>query len=451
MSQEKEFTLPGNARTADDSLGQATVNSGRRRLLGALGAGAAIAAVQGAAFAAVRKPKSIGRVVIIGAGFGGATAAKYLRKWSNGSIDVTLIERNKQFISCPTSNEVLGGNRAYESLVHGYDKLGKNWGVKLVNASATAVDAEKRRVRTDTAGEFEYDRLIVAPGFDFNFASIEGYDEKARERILHAWKAGAQTLALRQQLVDLPDGGVYALTIPKAPYRCPPGPYERASQIAWYFKQNKPKSKVLVLDANDKIISKEKLFLGVWEKDYAGIIEYTPKWNATGVDAASNTVISELGDRLHADVLNLLPAQRAGDIARAIGIVNVNDRWADIDWITLESTALKNVHVVGDALSAAPLMPKSGHMANQHGKAVAAAIVEIFSGREPQPTLLANTCYSLVDDKRAIHVDSVHRYDPEKKQPLVVAGSGGVSSAPSVEEGLYTRAWAETIWKDVLA
>lgn len=425
-------------------------DSDRRRLLQAFGASAALAAVPGSAFAAPKAGKKLGRVVVIGAGFGGATAAKYLRKWSNGGIEVVLIERNKQFISCPASNEVLAGNRAYDTLVHSYDGLRKNWGIKVVHASVTAIDADKRRVKTDSAGEFEYDRLVLSPGFDFIYNSIEGYDAKAQETILHAWKAGPQTVALRKQLVDLPDGGTYILTIPKAPYRCPPGPYERASQIAHYFKTQKPHSKVLVLDANDKIISKEKLFLGVWENDYKGILEYRPKWNAVGVDAGSQIITSEFGDKERGDVINLVPAQRAADIARLAGVVNVNDRWADVDWITLESTAVKNIHVLGDALQAAPLMPKSGHMANQHGKAVAAAIVEIFSGREAQPTLLANTCYSLVDDKRGIHVDSVHRYNPEKKVPLVVDGSGGVSKEPSVEEGLYTRAWATTIWKDVL-
>jgi len=425
-------------------------NPDRRRLLQAFGASAAFAATPSWAASGKKPGQKLGRVVVIGAGFGGATAAKYLRKWSNGAIEVVLIERNKQFISCPTSNEVLSGNRAYESLVHSYDALKKNWGIKLVHASVTAVDTEKRRVKTDAAGEFDYDRLVISPGFDFNFAGIAGYDAKAQEHILHAWKAGPQTLALRQQLVDLPDGGTYVLSIPKAPYRCPPGPYERASQIAHYFKTQKPRSKVIVLDANDKIQSKEKLFLGVWENDYKGIIEYRPTWNVVEVDGDTKIITSEVGDRERGDILNLLPPQRAADIARTIGVVNVNDRWADVNWISLESTAVKNVHVLGDALQAAPLMPKSGHMANQHGKAAAAAIVEILSGREAQPTLLANTCYSLVDDRRAIHVDSVHRYDPEKKVPLVVPGSGGVSKEPSVEEGLYTRAWAKNIWSDVL-
>jgi len=424
-------------------------NSDRRRLLQALGASATLA-LPGAAFAAPAKGRKLGRVVVIGGGFGGATAAKYLRKWSHGGIEVVLIERNKTFISCPASNEVLAGNREYASLVHGYDGLRKNWGINVVHAEVTAVDTEKRKVRTDHAGEFAYDRLVVSPGVDFRFNDIAGYDEKAREKILHAWKAGAQTLALRQQLVDLPDGGVYIQTIPKAPYRCPPGPYERVSQIAHYFKTRKPNSKIIVLDANDQIISKGKLFKGVWDTDYQGIIDYRPNWNVTEINAETNIVTNEIGDRERGDVINLIPPQHAGKIAHDIGAVNANKRWVNIDWITLESTAVGNVHVLGDATLSAPLMPKSGHMANQHGKAAAAAIVEILSGRQPQPTLMANTCYSLIDHRRAIHVDSVHRYDPEKKTPIVVPGSGGVSSAPSVEEGLFTRAWANNIWADIL-
>lgn len=428
-------------------------NPDRRRLLQALGGSATLlgaAALPGRALAAPGKNKKLGRVVVVGAGFGGATAAKYLRKWSNGAIEVVLIERNKEFISCPTSNEVLAGNRDYASIVHGYEGLKKNWGIKVVHANVIAVDVDRRKVKTDQAGEFEYDRLVVSPGVDFLFGAVAGYHEKAQEKILHAWKAGPQTVALRQQLVDLPDGGVYLQTIPKAPYRCPPGPYERVSQIAHYFKRHKPNSKIIVLDANDQIISKGKLFKGVWDNDYPGLIEYRPNWNVTEVDAETRIVTSEIGDRERGDVINLVPPQHAGKIAHDMGLVNANNRWVNIDWVTLESTAVKNVHVLGDATLSAPLMPKSGHMANQHGKAAAAAIVEILAGRQPQPTLLANTCYSMVDDRRAIHVDSVHRYDSEKKTPLVVPGSGGVSAAPSIEEGLFTRAWAKNIWSDIL-
>ena len=263
-------------------------------------------------------------------------------------------------------------------------------------------------------------------------------------------EAGPQTLALRRQLVALADGGTFILTIPIAPYRCPAGPYERASQVAHYFKTHKPKSKIIVLDANERIVSKGKLFSDVWAADYKGTIEYRPNWNTTEVDANSQTVMNEMGDKERGDIINLIPPQTAGKIAHDIGVINANNRWATVDWVTLESTAVTGVHVLGDATLAAPLMPKSAHMANQHAKAAAAAIVETLSGREPLPTLMANTCYSMIDDRRAIHVDSVHRYDAEKKQLLVVEGSGGVSNVPSIKEGLYARSWAKRIWSDCL-
>jgi sulfide dehydrogenase [flavocytochrome c] flavoprotein chain len=426
-------------------------NEGRRRLLQALGATAALGSVSLlSGCATTAQGKTIGRVVVIGGGFGGATAAKYLRKWSHGTIDVVLIERQSHFISCPTSNEVLAGHRKYETLVHGYDGLRKNWGVKVIHAEVTGVDPVKRTVSVDKGEVISYDRLVVSPGIDFNFGAVAGYNAKAQESILHAWKAGLQTLALRKQLEDLHDGGTFVLSIPKAPYRCPPGPYERTSQIAHYFKTHKPKSKIVVLDANDKIISKTKLFADNWAEDYKGIIEYQPNWNTTEVDAASKTLTSEIGDKVSGDVINLIPPQMAGQIAHKAGVVNANNRWADVNWITLESTTVKDIHVLGDATLSAPAMPKSGHMANQHGKAAAAAIVETFSGRVPQPITMANTCYSLVDHRRAIHVDSVHRWDPEKKTITPVAGSGGVSTAPSIEEGLFARAWAKSIWSDTL-
>ena len=429
------------------------INHDRRRLLQAFGASATLAGaalLPGSARAAPNKGKKLGRVVVIGAGFGGATAAKYLRKWSDGAIEVVLIERNKQFISCPTSNEVLAGHREFETLVHSFDGLKKNWGIKVVNAAVTAADPDKRTVRTDRGESFTYDHLVVSPGIDFNFGAVAGYDEKAQEKILHAWKAGPQTIALRKQLVELPNGGTFIITIPKAPYRCPPGPYERASQVASYFKAHKPNSKIIVLDANDKIISKTKLFADNWANDYKDIIEYRPNWNTVEINAETNIITNEIGDRERGDVINLIPPQTAGKIAHDIGVVNANNRWATVDWVTLESTAVKKVHVLGDATLSAPLMPKSGHMANQHGKAAAAAIFEILSGREARPTLMANTCYSLVDERRAIHVNSVHRWNPEKQQLLVVESSGGVSKEPSVEEGLYARAWAKNIWSDIL-
>ena len=429
------------------------INEDRRLILQAFSASATLAGlslIPGISLAAPQKRKMLGKIIVVGAGFGGATAAKYLRKWSQGAIEVILIERDKQFISCPTSNEILAGNRNYQSIVHHYDNLKRNWGIKVVHASVLGVDTEKRKVNTDHAGEFTYDHLVISPGTDFSFDAIEGYDQNAQRKILHAWKAGPQTLELRGQLVALADGGTFVLTIPLAPYRCPAGPYERACQVAHYFKIHKPKSKIIVLDANDKIISKGKLFSDIWATDYKDIIEYRPNWNAVEINAETRTVMNEMGDKERGDIINLIPPQTAGKIAHDIGVINANNRWATVDWVTLESTVVNRVHVLGDATLAAPLMPKSAHLANQHGKAVAAAIVESLSGREPQPTLMSNTCYSMIDDRRAIHVDSVHRYDVAKKQLLVVEGSGGVSNAPSIKEGLYARSWAQRIWSDSL-
>ena len=428
----------------------ASHNDQRRSFIKSVAAAAALPLVPGAAWAAGKDSKSSARVVVVGGGFAGATTAKYLRKWSNGRIDVVLIERNKEFISCPTSNEVLAGFRPFNDLRHNYDGLRKNWGIKVVHASVTAIDPAAKKVKTDSAGEFSYDRLVVAPGIDFNFDQIQGLHAAAQQTILHSWKAGPQTIALRKQLEALQDGGVYALSIPKAPYRCPPGPYERAGLIAAYFKQAKPRSKVIVLDANEKITSKEKLFQTSWQNDYKDILEYRPNWNVTEIDAGNNTLISELGDKLKADVLNVLPPQRAGDIARDAGLINVNNRWVNIDWLTFESTAVPGIHVVGDAISLAPGMPKSATMGSSHGKAAAAAIVQILAGKKVEPVLLVNTCYSLVDERRAVHVSSVHRYDPEKKIHVPVQGAGGLSSEANELERLYARSWADTIWKDLL-
>jgi NADPH-dependent 2,4-dienoyl-CoA reductase/sulfur reductase-like enzyme len=257
-------------------------------------------------------------------------------------------------------------------------------------------------------------------------------------------------VALRAQLEAMPDGGVYVLTIPKAPYRCPPGPYERVCQVAYYFKTRKPRSKIIVLDGNPDIQSKKALFLAAWNGPYAGLIDYRPNANVTELDVRNRTAVTELGDRVKADVLNVVPPQRAGDIARTTGLVNANNRWCQVDWVTMESTAAKDVHVLGDATFPAPAMPKSGHMANQHGKTAAAAIVETLNGRTPQPLPMANTCYSFIDDKSVVHVASVHQYVADKKTLEPVAGAGGLSSAPSELEGQYAVAWARNIWNDML-
>ena len=394
-----------------------------------------------------------GQVVVIGGGYGGATAAKYIRMWSEGRVQVTLVEPNDSFISCPISNLVLGGSKQMADITTSYDNLGKRHGVKIIKDRVVAIDADKRQVRLAGGSTLAYDRLVVSPGVDFMWDSLPGLKKPgAQDKVLHAWKAGPQTVALRKQLEAMPDGGVYALSIPLAPYRCPPGPYERACQVAHYFSKAKPKSKVLILDSNDDVTSKGPLFKKAWADRYKGIIEYRPKHALADVDAATGTLKFEFNDDIKAQVLNVIPPMRAGDVAHHAGLTTANKRWCDVDWLTMESKAAKNVHILGDALQIAPAMPKSGHMANQHGKVAAAAIVALLSGRQPNALpIYNNTCYSFVSDTDVVHVASVHAYDAEKKTMLPVAGSGGVSSAASELEGRYAMAWARNIWADTLA
>ena len=426
------------------------IHTSRRQFLGGA-AGASALAITGCASTTGMASK--GHVVIIGGGYGGATAAKYIRMWSEGSIDVTLVEPQAAFVSCPISNLVIGGSKTLADLTLPYDNLSKRHGVKMVRDMASAIDAEKRTVRLANGSTLSYDKLIVSPGVDLNFATIDGLNAaNTSGKVLQAWKAGPETVALRKQLEAMADGGTFAITIPEAPYRCPPGPYERACQAASYFQKSKPRSKVLILDANQDVISKPGLFKKVWAEQYKGMIEYRPQHKTVGVDAATNTLKFEIQADVKADVLNVLPEMRAGVIAQATGLANINKRWAAVDYLTFESSVAKHVHVIGDSIQIAPLMPKSGHMANQHGKVAASAIVAMLTGQEinPQP-VISNTCYSFTDDKNVIHVASVHRYDAEKKTFLTVPGAGGVSSAPNELEGAYAMSWANNIWADVLA
>jgi len=395
-------------------------------------------------------PASAGRVVVIGGGFGGATAAKYIKMWAP-NIDVTLVERNGAFVSCPFSNLVLGGSMKIDEITVGYGKLGPNYGVKVVRGEATGVDTAKQTVTLAGGTTLPYDRLLLAPGIDFMYETIPGLNNAAaQERIRHAWRAGPETVALRAQLEAMPDGGIFAVVIPKAPYRCPPGPYERACQVAHYFKARKPKSKVLVLDGNPDLTSKKGLFLAAWNGEYKGTIEYRPNQELQDVDVKSNTAIFTF-DKQRADVLNVIPPQRAGAIAHRAGVANINGRWCAVNWLTTESAVVKNVHVIGDATQSAPLMPKSGHMANNHGKHAADAIVALMTGRavNDEP-IIANTCYSWINNREVVHVASVHAFDKKEQTFVSVKGAGGLSPAANVKEGVYARAWADAIWSDML-
>jgi NADPH-dependent 2,4-dienoyl-CoA reductase/sulfur reductase-like enzyme len=423
----------------------------RRDVLKALSAAAAAGTLS--ACATMEDKKTIGKVVVVGAGYGGATAAKYLRMWSGGAIDVTLVDPNEAFISCPISNLVLGGSKTMADITVSYGGLDKH-GVKRVRDSVTAIDADKKQVRLASGGALSYDRLVVSPGIEFMYDRLQGWSAAGESTVLHAWKAGPQTVALRRQLTELKDGGVIVMAIPLAPYRCPPGPYERACQIAWYLKKAKPKSKLIVLDANPDYVSKKPLFSRVFGEDYKGIVDYRVASPVTEIDLKTSTLVTEIGDRVRGDLLNYIPPQRAANIARDAGLITANNRWCEVDWTTMESVKVKGVHVLGDATLSAPAMPKSGHMANQHGKAAAAAIVEIMNGRPVTPPMMANTCYSFIDDKNAVHVASVHRWVPEKKTLEPVAGAGGISTQDRASwalEGAYANGWAQTIWADMLA
>ncbi len=391
------------------------------------------------------------RVVVVGGGFGGATAAKYVAKFGEGNIDVTLVERGDAFVSCPMSNLVVGGSKQLADLSVPYTGLAK-YGITRVRGEAIGIDPGKRNLRMQDGTLIPYDRLILSPGVDFMYGDLPGLQSvAAQSSILHAWKASPETVALRKQLEAMPDGGVFAIHIPKAPFRCPPGPYERACQVAWYFKQYKPKSKVIVLDGNEDIVSKKGLFTKAWNENYKGLVEYRNNQTLLDVDVATKTAKLEFGDQ-KADVLNVLPPMRAGNIARMFGMANANGRWCQVDFLTYESTAIANIHMIGDAIQIAPGMPKSGHMANQHAKVCAAAVVELLTKGSVNPTpMVANTCYSFIDDKNVVHVASVHEYDAKDKTMKTVAGSGGLSAAGNELEGTYANAWAKTIWADMLA
>ncbi len=420
----------------------------RRQVLKGLATLAGGASLAGCASLGGARPQ----VVVVGAGWGGSTVSKYIRLLSDQRVDVTLVEPNPAFVSCPISNLLLSGRRTLADITHGYDNLVARHGVKLLRGRVAAVDAGKRQLRLADGATLGYDKLVLAPGIDMMWDSVEGLQAAHAEgRILHAWKAGAETVALRRQLEAMRDGGTYAIVIPEAPYRCPPGPYERASVVAAYFKREKPRSKVLILDANPDVTSKGPLFKKAWAELYGGMVEYRGQHKAVAVDARSNTVRFEVQDDVRADVLNVLPTMRAGELVVQAGLANANARWCHVDFLNFESTAAKNVHVIGDAIQIAQGMPKSGHMANSHAKVAAAAIVAELTGLPVNPhPMLTNVCMSFVDDSHVIHVASVHEYVPTQKTFRTIGGSGGVSDVRSDLEAVYTQGWARNIWNDML-
>ena len=421
----------------------------RRRLLAGMVAGGALGL---AGCGTMGSSAAKARVVVVGGGYGGTTVSKYIRVFSDGEIDVTLIEPNRAFVSCPISNLVIAGMKTMDDITVPYTGLSANHRINVVHDMVTAVDPAKKTVRLAGGSEVRYDKLVVAPGIDFMWDRIEGLKAAHDSgQILHAWKAGGETMALRRQLEAMPDGGTVAISIPEAPYRCPPGPYERASVIAAYLKKAKPRSKLLILDANPDVTSKGKLFKDAWAEFYGPMLEYRPQHKAVAVDGRTRTVKFEIQDDVKADVLNVLPVMRAGALVTQMGITNANDRWCHVNFLNFESTAMKDVHVIGDSIQVAQGMPKSGHMANSHAKVTAAALVAELKGLPVNPhPMLTNVCMSFVDDIHVIHVASVHEYESTKASFFTIGGSGGVSDARSDLEGRYAEAWAKNIWADML-
>jgi sulfide dehydrogenase [flavocytochrome c] flavoprotein chain len=379
------------------------------------------------------------RVVVIGGGWGGATAAKYIRL-GDSSIEVTLLEPNREFISCPFSNLVLSGVESLKNLTVSYDGLRKR-GVRIRHEAAGAIEPDKKRVRVGK-DYLEYDRLVVSPGIDFQWEQVEGLAQ-AKDSVLHAWKAGPQTVQLAKQLQSMKDGGVVVMTVPPVAYRCPPGPYERASLIAWYLQTKKPKSKLIVLDANKDIVSKTGLFKAVF-KDYANL-DYRPAQKVEKIDIGAREVTTEPGDKIKYDVINLIPPQRAAAIAVEANLVGGDKRWCEVDHVTYESLTQKNIHVVGDATIGLPV-PKSGNIANAMGKICATAIVHLLNGKEPPVVAPGNTCYSWVNDKEAIAVVNSYRIENGK----VVQIEQKLTPGKSIITAQNSLAWRASIWNDVL-
>lgn len=415
------------------------------KLVSAGTAGIGAAGLSMAARAAEIMPKSGKRVVVVGAGYGGSIAAKYVRMM-DPSIEVVLIERNRQFVSCPFSNLVIGGERQMSDITMGYDRLASNYGIKMVFDEVTAVDAAKKEVVT-AGGTIKYDRLIMSPGIDFRFEEIEGYDPKTTPEIMpHAWKAGAQTVLLRKQIEAMKDGGTVLLTVPLSPYRCPPGPYERTSMIASYLKKHKPKSKIIVLDSNPNITSKGALFKKGWAKHYEGIIDYRGAKKVTAVNPKGMSVLVEGIDEIKGDVVNVIPPQRAGAIAVKAGLVGPDKNWCPVNATTFESTIAKDVHVIGDA-SMAGAMPKSGYSANAEAKVCATNVVALMNGREPVELSGINTCYSFITGTEAVSVAAVYKVVDGKIAG--VPNSGGVSPDLSELEAIYADSWLRNIMTEM--
>lgn len=421
------------------------LSANRRKFL-KVGAGLSATAVS-----VIHAPWVVGqakpRLVVIGGGAGGGTAARYVAK--SGNVDVTLIEANPQYTSCFFSNLYLGDFRDFDSITHGYEKL-SDAGINVVHAMATAIDSDAKKVISDAGDEFEFDRLVVAPGIDFKMDAIEGYDAEAAKVMPHAYKPGEQTRLLKERIDAFEDGGLFVVAAPPNPFRCPPGPYERASMIAHVFSQTKKNSKILILDAKDKH-SKQSLFQAAWERFYPGMIEWLPSdmtgGGVIGVDAGAMTVRTE-DESMDVAAANIIPPQTAGKIAIDAGLAD-DSGWCPVAADTLESKLMPGVHVIGDAIIPGD-MPKSGFSANSQAKVCANAVLAELTGSTKFPAKFRNTCWSLVTTDHGIKVGANYEATDEK-----IAKIDGFLSAPDEDDdtrkatAIEANGWYDGIIQDI--
>lgn len=419
-------------------------NISRRTFNGLVGA-AGVLSMAGTLSACTSGPK----VVVIGGGFGGATAAKYLKRY-DPNLDVTLIDAGKSHFTCPFSNTVIGGLNDMSYIERKFDVLANKHGVKVYTDMVVAIDGATKVVKTQSGKTFEYDRLVVSPGIDMKWNAIEGYDQAAAEKMPHAWQAGPQTMLLRKQLEAMPAGGLVVIAAPGNPFRCPPGPYERASLIAGYLKRNKPKSKLLILDSKDAF-AKDKLFKEGWEKLYDDIIEWVPasKNGKVAKVSAKDGVVETDFEKFKPSVANIIPPQQAGKIAITAGLADKSG-FCPIDPNTFESTMVKGIHVIGDA-AIAGAMPKSGYSASSQAKVAAAAIVALLRGEKPGAMSAINTCYSLLAPDYGISVAAV--FNVKDNKIASIPGSGGVSPMGAnyqfrKKEADFAVGWYQSVCQD---
>jgi len=436
----QEHTLPNHATEKHADCRR----TNRREFLQNAGAGTLAAMLPLPALA----QGAPGRVVVIGGGFAGATSARFIKRL-DPRLNVTLVEASPTFIACPMSNTVIAGMRDLKAQEFGYGKISGDQ-VTVNLASASGVDPQARTVTLSNGARLSYDRLIMAPGIDIRWDGLPGYNEAAAERMPYAWKAGEQTLLLRRQLDAMADGGTVVISAPANPFRCPPGPYERASLIAYYLKTNKPKSKLIILDAKDAF-SKQRLFQNAWKELYPNLewVSLSAGGKVTSVDVGAMTLVTDFG-RHKADVANVIPPQKAGRIAELAGVAD-RSGWCPIDPVTFESKLQPNIHVIGDACIAGG-MPKSAFSANAQAKVCAAAVAKLMGGGTPDQPRLINTCYSLVAPDYGISVAGV--YAPVDGQLKDIEGAGGVSpaDAPSTfraQEAQFANGWFKTITEEV--